>query len=561
VKSLTTGLLRRALLVSVLPWCSVARAHLLTVPEIYPSINAAVAQSDDGDTVLVDRGIYPEQLWFPSHRISIMSYYEMTGDTVDVLETVIEGYSYADHDTATIALFLPGSADSSKLCGFTLRGGRGIGPGTHSGVFLADSCSPVICHNIMTDNQTLSAPAGNFYYCSGVFRGNRVFDNSFLQSAVRINYNLYADPVLIDSNVFGGNPRSPASYCPGVYVQVGASAVLTHNLFRGLTGHTDLAVSYNGRNPVISNNIFDSLSVTGWASGIVWIYGALHVVMTDNIFSNLVSEDGVIMVLHGDNHQSLTVEGNLFEQITAPGFNGEPACAGIHCEGYVGLIRNNIFRGNHGITSGAVYLIGEGLGSPSGLMVEYNLFEACSASVAGCFYRGPYDGPLTARYNIIRSNSGPAVVVDTAFPRPLPDFTLNYWGDPSGPYHPLLNPDGLGDEVGDSILFDPWLTDSIIDAVPPKLPPLPDKFSIESFPNPFNPETRIKLAVPEPGRYRLELYDLLGRKVRDIFDGAVVIDREVSLYAGDLPSGVYFARASETLSRHPVAIAKLVLLK
>lgn len=37
--------------------------------------------------------------------------------------------------------------------------------------------------------------------------------------------------------------------------------------------------------------------------------------------------------------------------------------------------------------------------------------------------------------------------------------TLNWWGDPSGPYEPTENPDGQGDEIYGDILFTPWLTD------------------------------------------------------------------------------------------------------
>jgi hypothetical protein len=34
----------------------------------------------------------------------------------------------------------------------------------------------------------------------------------------------------------------------------------------------------------------------------------------------------------------------------------------------------------------------------------------------------------------------------------------NWWGDVSGPYHPTLNPGGLGDSVSDYVDFEPWLT-------------------------------------------------------------------------------------------------------
>ena len=44
----------------------------------------------------------------------------------------------------------------------------------------------------------------------------------------------------------------------------------------------------------------------------------------------------------------------------------------------------------------------------------------------------------------------------------------NWWGDPSGPYYPTLNPSGKGGQVGDNIDFDPWAT-----STPPCVPPSP----------------------------------------------------------------------------------------
>jgi parallel beta-helix repeat protein len=40
----------------------------------------------------------------------------------------------------------------------------------------------------------------------------------------------------------------------------------------------------------------------------------------------------------------------------------------------------------------------------------------------------------------------------------IADARYNWWGDASGPYHPTLNPSGLGDTVSDYVDFDPWLT-------------------------------------------------------------------------------------------------------
>jgi hypothetical protein len=37
------------------------------------------------------------------------------------------------------------------------------------------------------------------------------------------------------------------------------------------------------------------------------------------------------------------------------------------------------------------------------------------------------------------------------------DATNNWWGDASGPYHPIANPGGEGNSVSDDVTFEPWL--------------------------------------------------------------------------------------------------------
>jgi len=39
------------------------------------------------------------------------------------------------------------------------------------------------------------------------------------------------------------------------------------------------------------------------------------------------------------------------------------------------------------------------------------------------------------------------------------DATVNWWGDPTGPYHPTTNPSGLGDEVTDYVNYAGWITE------------------------------------------------------------------------------------------------------
>ena len=66
-----------------------------------------------------------------------------------------------------------------------------------------------------------------------------------------------------------------------------------------------------------------------------------------------------------------------------------------------------------------------------------------------------------------------------------------------------------------------------------------------SYPNPFNPSTRISYAIPNSGRVTVEVFSILGRKVAEIAPGLQEAGRhDVTFQATDLTSGVYFYRVS-----------------
>jgi hypothetical protein len=69
-----------------------------------------------------------------------------------------------------------------------------------------------------------------------------------------------------------------------------------------------------------------------------------------------------------------------------------------------------------------------------------------------------------------------------------------------------------------------------------------------NYPNPFNPQTVIPMALPVTGRVDLAVYDAAGRRVRTLISGVVAAGEQKVTWDGRndagraLASGTYFAR-------------------
>lgn len=89
---------------------------------------------------------------------------------------------------------------------------------------------------------------------------------------------------------------------------------------------------------------------------------------------------------------------------------------------------------------------------------------------------------------------------------------------------------------------------------------LPVEFALDqNFPNPFNPSTLIKFALPSSGHITLDVFNSLGEKVTSLIDGMMEAGfHSVAFDATHLPSGIYFYQISTGTK---VFTKKMVLLK
>jgi hypothetical protein len=127
----------------------------------------------------------------------------------------------------------------------------------------------------------------------------------------------------------------------------------------------------------------------------------------------------------------------------------------------------------------------------------------------------------------------------------------------------------LSNTAGDSLVI-PVLTDGPVVVLQPQLagefPNTPGQFALaQNYPNPFNGCTQITFSLPVSENIVLSIFDLLGRKVIDLFSGPADAGKTEIIWDGrnscgeSMVSGVYFYRL-ET-QRGQVVTNRMTLLK
>lgn len=81
-----------------------------------------------------------------------------------------------------------------------------------------------------------------------------------------------------------------------------------------------------------------------------------------------------------------------------------------------------------------------------------------------------------------------------------------------------------------------------------------DNFEIlQNYPNPFNPTTTIQVNIPENSNVSVNIYDLLGTKIKTLYDGSINSGKYLMVWDGTnyqglkVSSGIYIyqLRSSE----------------
>ena len=215
-----------------------ASATVINIPDDYPTIQEGIDASLDGDTVLVQPGMYVENINFNGHNIVLGSLFLITQDRAYISETIIDGDS-----AGSVVRFDSGEDSATAVTGFTIQNGSASGGG---GVFCSDS-NPYISDNILKNNYS-SGYGGAIYLMrsSSTIKNDLIVKNTAYIGGTAI-YCYDATPTIINCTICGNRTdwMEGAIYCNSDNMQT----TVINSIIRGNIARNDIQVY--GQTPVL----------------------------------------------------------------------------------------------------------------------------------------------------------------------------------------------------------------------------------------------------------------------------------------------------------------------
>ena len=402
------------------------------MPGDYPTIQEGLNAASSGDTVLVAPGTYTENIVWPLVD-GIRLFSELGADT-----TVVDGSS------AGSVVYFSGMAvidTTTVIRGLTIQNGSGVEYG--GGINLVNS-SPKIEDNIVENNSATRGGGG-------------------------ISCTDFSSPLIVGNTIRNDSASGTGmSYGGGIY-SLHSRPTIAGNQITGNSAYAGGGISCWECNPTISNNTIRNNSASDVGGGIYC--GFSHPTITGNVISNNSAESGAGGISCGYSHPTIasntisnnsgSSSGGISCYRSDPMITGDTISSnsgrysgGLYCDHSNSTITNNTIVGNSSLTNGGGILCA----NQSNPLIRHNIIAQNDAGGYGDgIYCERMSFPDVGCNNIYNNGYGAynaeSLQVLTA------DY--NWWGDPSGPYHPSLNPGGLGDSTNMFVDPMPWLTDPV----------------------------------------------------------------------------------------------------
>jgi len=407
----------------------------INVPGDYATIQAAIDVAESTDTVLVEPGIYTENIAFPAtNNLRLISLYGPE-------TTIIDG----DASGSVMIFNNTGSLDSSTIIqGFTLRNGGNV---IRGGGIALQVDSPKFLNCIITGNVATSQGGGVYAYQSdAVFESCQILNNNAFSEGGGV----YAEDCglsIRDSEINTNQAHSDGGYTGGGGLRLQSSHISLSNVtisgnstnnqgggifssfvynnpsstfnnvkIIGNSAHDGGGIALNNDSPIITNSSIIGNTALENAGGIGFYYETTAPVL-----------ENVIIAMNS----AMNGGGFIAVQLAAPSLEN------------VLLAKNNATG-----QGGAAYYIGYAEGEMRNVTLEGNT----AGSYPG-IYSTDFSYPSVSQSNFINNinalhNNDNLVTIDA---------DSCWWGDLTGPNHSGSNPSGLGESVVGTVDVQPWL--------------------------------------------------------------------------------------------------------
>ena len=471
------------------------------VPVQYATIQSALNAAHSGDTILVQSGLYKENIFWPNtDSLMLIS-------SAGALNTIIDGQLLGS--VVTIANLRSMIDTATLIEGFTIQNGNINGYG--GGIYILDA-SPRLSNLVIKGNSSLSCGGG-----VAVQNGNPIIENCTIQdNYMGASYGQGGGGVYVDS----GNVQIRSTLISqntsdkiGGGLLISSSQVqlinclITENRadYGGGVASYSSTIVYAGTK-IEANGVLDYTGNFDSGGGIYQSGG--KIITLGNLYvenNEAVRGGGIYLDSYDDTLQNVTLIGNR-----ARAYGG--GLASLGCQAVISSLlvyRNQVdYSGtDYGGSGIAIFgppspqisncIIAENL-SPTGIgvfvgdgnpsfiscqivsnsilatKVDYpNSFgpsfqssNIISATTGGSSAIKLVSGAQISLHNSNLEGNGTALInsVNTFFA----DATHNWWGDSTGPYQSLQNISGKGDSVSSFVNFAPWLV--LPDTTAPPIP-------------------------------------------------------------------------------------------
>jgi hypothetical protein len=466
------------------PWLGSDVIHYVHPDSAFNTIQAGLDACDENEAVCVGPGTYYEHLVWPDTAGVRLASHQLRPDS-----TIIDG-----GDSGRV-IQMGASADSSTaVYGFTIQNGY-LDEGHGAGILCERGATPLIERNYFFGNvneDPLRDGGGiGCFYAHPLVRNN-VFERNRAKWGGGLGLNNGCPEV--SDNAFTANVADSMGGGISAYYSNTPRPLFQRNRFEYDSAYVGGAIYCCVSNPRIVEN---------------WI-GHNHAEACGGMFFTGISPAELI----GD-----TIVGNI----------ADVAGGGIGCSYSDLIIRHCVISDNHAPDGGGIVCWDAGEPDIDSCVISGN--SVCGVK-SYCRVRHP-----TINYCDIFDNVGYGVFnADTEYI----DAEDNWWGDSTGPHHPLLNPGGQGDTVSDYVDFDPWIGSGISEQT------LKHELFLRE------PATVLRGVLRWSHREAGVLLDISGRQVMNLEPGLNDI-RHVA-------PGVYFVRRPETDDGRPgTAVRKIVI--